>query len=673
MSTQPGHTKKRPYALYLLLFLMAFLLYANTIPHEYAWDDKIVIEKNPRVRQGISGIPDLFVKHSSQFQYDKYGYRPITLTSLAIDYSLSAGNPHFSHLMNAFYYAVLAVLIFILLSALFSSYHILFSLLATLLFITHPLHVEVVANIKSRDELLGLLFSVASLICFVHFIRQKKPAWLLGMVACYMLAYLAKENSLTLLGIYPLVFLVHKKLFTKKVLFLSAAAAVGLFIVSFIFYRYAASSQVAAHTSDGMGLYEENGMLGNSFLYVGTYSQKLADAFLILLLYLKNFMVPYPLVYYYGYNVVPATSWANPLVWVSLVVHISIMVMGILSLKKRPEILFGFLFYLVSISVFTHIVRPLSDTMADRFMFAPTLGLCVCLAGIVGWIFKVDFTAQAGTPEKFRSLLSQSIKKPYAGLLIVFSLALAYLTINRNQVWKNDLTLATHDLPYLENCSRAHYYYATLLKKQLSEDKSLSFNPQKKQQVEMEMIKQYKRSMELSDYAYQSYMELGSYYNKEMRVSDAFPIFRKGYELFPDAPDMASYLGQSYFFLGQNQLAIPLLEKGYHEAYNKIMNYYFLSLAYSKAGRYQEALVIIDKGLKKFENEKGPMYDALSTIYFDQGNLDQSVQATFQLLNYGKTPYDVYGLIISRCYARGDTAKGNKYLDEARLKGIVFR
>src|SRR5687767_1649687 len=123
----------------LLIFIAAFAVYANTISHDYAWDDKIVIEKNPRVQKGIAGIPDLFTKYNSEFQYDQYGYRPITLASFAIDYSLAKGNPHFSHFMNVFYFSILSVLIFVFLTTLFPSYNRIIPFLTTLLFVAHPL------------------------------------------------------------------------------------------------------------------------------------------------------------------------------------------------------------------------------------------------------------------------------------------------------------------------------------------------------------------------------------------------------------------------------------------------------------------------------------------------------------------------------------------------------
>jgi tetratricopeptide (TPR) repeat protein len=666
MSVKSAEIKSKPWITYLVIFFAAFIFYANTISHDYAWDDKIVIEKNPRVQKGISGIPDLFVKHNSDFQYDKYGYRPITLSSFAIDYSISKGNPHFSHFMNVFYFAVLSLLIFALLSSLFPSYHTMIPLLITLLFMAHPLHVEVVANIKSRDEIFGLLFSVASLIYFLKFLVAHTWKFLFPCMFCYLLAYFSKENSITLLGIYPLLFIIYRTGFTKKNGLVYAAMALLLFLISFIFYRYTETSMAGIAESQGLGFYNESGILGNSFLMVGSIGQKIANAFFILLLYLKNFLVPYPLIYYYGYNVVPATSWANPWVWFSVGIHISIIVIGIKHVKSRPEILFGFLFYLISISVFTHVLRPLSDTMADRFMFAASLGLCICLVGLLNLLFKISSQTIIRVKDFFKS------NKIYAGILTLLISIFTVLTINRNRVWKDDLTLVKNDMPFLENCSRAHYYYATLIKKQLTENKSLGNGNPKRLKLEEEMIDHYEKSMQISDAAYRSYLELGSYYTSMQKWNKAIPLLQKGVQLFPDAADLNFCLGQAYVNLYQNELAIPYLEKSKSIAYNQPKNYYMLSLAYSRSNRLTDAVYTAKEGLKKFEKDQVMFYDALGFIYFEHDSLDRSIEYTLKMKDQGKPEKEVYGYIIQRCYQKGDTTKGNKYLQEARLKGIVF-
>jgi len=660
--------KKEHIHYYLLIFFTSFLLSSNTIAHDFAWDDKIVIEKNPRVQKGISGIPELFTKYKSQYQYDQYGYRPITLSSFAIDYSLSKGNPHFSHFMNVFYYTVLSVLIFIFLTALTPKYHPSFSLFITLLFLAHPLHVEVVANIKSRDEIFGLAFSIASLIYFLGFLQTQKYVLLVGTLITFLLAYLSKENSITVLAIYPMLAIFNKSFIKVKSIIIYFASFILLFIISYIIYKYAEQSTAQAELTEGLGIYQENGILGNSFLQVWKTNIKIANALHILLLYLKNFLIPFPLVYYYGSNMIPSTSWSNPMIWLSIGIHLSLFVLGIKKIKTRPEILFGFLFYLISISVYTHVLRTLSDTMADRFLFTASMGLCILFIGLLGLILKTNWEELIDKKTKKQIAVKLWIKshRSVSILILVFVLAFSGLSFSRNKVWKDDFTLVTNDLPYMENCSRAHYYYASMLNKQIAE------NHNKKAKLENTMIKHYERSMEISDHAYLSYLELGTYYCREGNQNAGISVLKKGMKLFPEASDLSFFLGQTYVLMNQNDSAVPYLESSIKLAYNTATNYYFLGIAYSRVKRLNDALALMDKGIQKFPDQLDLMYDALGHIYFDNGMLDKSIESTFMQMKHGKDTKEGYKDIIGRCYASGEKERGDNYLQEARAKGIVF-
>ena len=150
----------------VILLLAVFIQYRQTLDYGFVWDDKIVIQENPRVKNGLQAIPDLFTKFKSPYRHDQYGYRPVTLLSFALEIEFWGVNPYYHHLMNLLYYALLCLLIFYFLSRIFKDYHPVFSFLIALIFTVHPLHVEVVANIKSRDEILAMLFVVLSLTNF---------------------------------------------------------------------------------------------------------------------------------------------------------------------------------------------------------------------------------------------------------------------------------------------------------------------------------------------------------------------------------------------------------------------------------------------------------------------------------------------------------------------------
>jgi hypothetical protein len=137
----------------IILGLIAFLLYSNTINFDYVLDDSAAIVENQFVKKGIAGIPDLLRSDFWHFSNLQLGYyRPLSLITFAIEQQFFKGDPHISHFVNVAIYAFTAYVLFILLSSIFKTRNFLFPLLISLFFIAHPVHTEVVANIKSRTN-----------------------------------------------------------------------------------------------------------------------------------------------------------------------------------------------------------------------------------------------------------------------------------------------------------------------------------------------------------------------------------------------------------------------------------------------------------------------------------------------------------------------------------------
>ena len=146
------------------IFALAVVLYANTFRHGYVLDDDLVCAKNTYVQEGISGMGKIF-SHSWYHGFtgveDRY-YRPVMLTSLAIDNTMFGPDSH--HVINVLIYGVSCALLYVLWVYLVGHVYTWLPLVAALLFAAHPLHTEVVANIKSRDELLALFFFGADVV-----------------------------------------------------------------------------------------------------------------------------------------------------------------------------------------------------------------------------------------------------------------------------------------------------------------------------------------------------------------------------------------------------------------------------------------------------------------------------------------------------------------------------
>lgn len=234
-----------------VIFTLALLLYANTIPNKWALDDGISIYKNNFVKRGISGIPDILSKEAFTGFYGQDmnivaggRYRPLSPVVFAMqaevlapaeksaneqaaidkagyrikDLSEKTLFPHILHLFNALWYGLLCLLLYRTLLLLFqakqasdSGRAAFLALVSALIYTVHPLHTEAVANVKGLDEILAMLGSVAALYFVVRqYLQARNEAtWLpqplmIRAMGCYTLALFAKENAATFIAVIPL-------------------------------------------------------------------------------------------------------------------------------------------------------------------------------------------------------------------------------------------------------------------------------------------------------------------------------------------------------------------------------------------------------------------------------------------------------------------------------------
>ena len=151
------------YSLWILV-IFSLLLYSNTIGFEYVLDDGIVTTKNRFVQAGWAGIYDIFT-HGYLYGFNgmnNQSYRPIALATMAIEKAIFGNSPIISHFFNTLFFAFGVGLLFTFFTKIFQQKNKYLPFVAALLFAAHPIHTEVVANIKSRDELLAFCFMLLS-------------------------------------------------------------------------------------------------------------------------------------------------------------------------------------------------------------------------------------------------------------------------------------------------------------------------------------------------------------------------------------------------------------------------------------------------------------------------------------------------------------------------------
>ncbi|MDD3875930.1 MAG: glycosyltransferase family 39 protein [Bacteroidales bacterium] len=223
-----------------ILIIATFLIYLNSIPNNYNLDDELVTRNHKLTSQGMKALPAIF---SSPYFADNMGnayeYRPVTLMSFAIEHQFFGENPQISHFFNVLLYTLTILILFKLLKKLFNSENVFLAFAVSLLFATHPIHTEVVAGIKNRDEILALLFGLLSLKTAISYIEKFNIKLLVISLLLFTAGLLSKMSVLSFTLIIPLALITFKNTNHKQVILLSLfLALITAFFAPFHNFSY---------------------------------------------------------------------------------------------------------------------------------------------------------------------------------------------------------------------------------------------------------------------------------------------------------------------------------------------------------------------------------------------------------------------------------------------------
>ncbi len=422
----------------IVLLLSTVIVYAYSLFNFYALDDELYalspLLEHPQWKQ--------FFHHFTIHTFvDKdesgYAYRPLSLNSFLVEYLIAGRHVFLSHFINLLLYLLVLYNFFRLLPKFGFSLEL--SLGIMLLFALHPVHTEVVCNLKCRDELLAFTFMSFSFHAAISYANTSKTLYLLGAPLLFLLALLAKESIAPFFVFIPLS-LGFIKTDPRKMLYLFMALALSV-LIHFLVRKFGLPLQ---HRK--LVLYENPvAVLGIDAAGRLTVPLYLSWRYLSLLLW------PYPLAYYYGYAYVDVFAPLNLLSILSALVHIALILLFLKKIRQNKPLAFGISLYLLTLSPLLFFVRLVPGIMGERFLFAASFGYCIIL-GI-------------GLQEVFHYLKSRyalSINPLYALILICY----ACLSFQRSKVWKDKETLYEHDMPVLKESAKANLLYGALLSEQ---------------------------------------------------------------------------------------------------------------------------------------------------------------------------------------------------------------
>ena len=522
----------------LLIILLSLASYFNVFQNEFVWDDYIFILDNQDIRS-FSNLP-LF------FSQDVDGlYRPLRSLHYTFVYSIAGKNEFFYHFNSLFFHTLISILVFFIIHEVVGKRNI--SLIAALIFASHPIHTGRVTNITAGFDLLGIFFMLLAFYLYIKYSKSYNKNYFLSSLLLFLMAVFSSEEAIIL----PLIIILYEFCFNKEK-FINKKIIINNFVKNYAPFILVGLSFIAIRffVVGVRGRVEEY-LAGNFFLTMLTMLK-------VYVYYIYLLIMPINLTLYREVEAV--SSLIDFKVIISSLILISIIFLTI-KFNKNRILFFGVFWFFIALIPFSNIL-PLQNFMAERYLYVPSFGFSLLVSYLLITIFNYDFKNI-----KIKNILRYGIVV-FIVLLLGFYV---FSTVNRNNDFKDNLTLWSGTVETNPNNSRAH--------------DNLGF----------------------------TYEHLGD--NEK-----ALEEFGIAVELQPDNHRALANLGVAYAKLGLYNESIAALERSisiqdYHKTHDK------LGLVYVELNLEDEAIESFKEAIK-LNQRYAKAHNDLATVYGRMGEFD---------------------------------------------------
>ncbi len=505
-----------------LIIFITFIAFIPSLKNDLlkTWDDQAYVTNNDLVKSiSFDNIKRIFKEDKGLYA----NYHPLTIVSLAVNYHFSKLNSLGYHLTNLFLHLSNTLLVFVFIYYL-TGKRLEIAAIVSLFFGLHPMHVESVAWISERKDVLYTFFFLSSLIAYQFFLTKKNLILYFLSLLLFLFSLLSKAMAASL----PLVLILLDYLAKRK-------WSLRIVIEKLPFFLFAIILGIVA-----VKIQSQSGAITNMTFPM---SNRILHVFYGFVMYIVKIIVPSGLsaFYPYPYPLVNSTWVLDkiPVVFfftfvMGLLILVFLVIQAFRSGKYSGMIVFGVLFYAVTLAMVLQFIRVGRAIMADRYSYIPSIGIFL----MAGYLL---FQLYRNPKFKVIAIVTFLI---YSGLLF-------YMTFERNKVWRNDETLWTdviHEYPddsrvTLAINNRANYYY-------------------EKEKIN-EALKDYQTVAAYNPGDDGVLGKIGKIYGQKLNdLDNAILFFQKAYKINPANIEVLRDLGTVYGMKGDPRRSLEYSLKG---------------------------------------------------------------------------------------------------------------
>jgi len=428
-------TEKHINTLLIIVGVVTFLVYAKALGYGfiYNWDDAGYIFKNDYIKTlSVSSVAEIFSS------FHMHNYHPLTTLSYAIEYALVGETAWLYHLNNLLLHLANTWLVYVLMMKLTTNKH-LPAILAAALFALHPMHVESVAWISERKDVLYSLFFLLGIIKYLNYIKTNKRTEYTYSLLFFILSCFSKSAAVT----FPVLLFAIDYLYKRKPSLLLFAEKAPMLVISLVFGLLAIKSQDTA-------IQDLTPMLG--------LGERLLIVCWGICLYIGKVILPFELSAFYPYPI----KTGGILPWYYFMAPLLVAAFGLVvfySKKIGREVIFGTAFFFITISLVLQLMPVGGAIIAERYTYIPYIGFFFIMTLPLKKLYETS------------GLQSKNISLIFTRILLVVLLVFAWLTHERVKIWEDGDKLFTDviekypQFPYAYNNRGFLYFDYYVLKK----------------------------------------------------------------------------------------------------------------------------------------------------------------------------------------------------------------
>jgi len=442
------------------------------------------------------------------------------------------------------------------------------AILCALWYVVHPVHSEVVCSIKSRDELLLVLWSSCSIWLALRYADSSSKLALAGSVLCFLLGTLSKESGITLAAVIPIVWWLGRGISLRQAIVQSLPYYVTGILYLLLWKTVIGPGRTPYDTPE----------LENIRYATKSVGEASATRMGLLWYYLKMMVWPWPLSWVYSYQHIPMMNWKQPIPWMALGGVAGMLWLAWKSWPHHRLISLGISIFLITMTPTSNLFFISGANFAERFLFLPTLGIMIAIAGL--WQYITDCFQVSSN---YLILTMSIVCSIYASL-----------TSQRIPAWKDNLAIFTSGVINAPKSSRIQACLAT---EYYRESEKATDAAIKTKWIDSSIV-HYNKSLDLLPTNLEATAGLANCYTAQGRYMEAARMMHTVYLKKPNDYNALHKLGKIYWEQKLNDSGLYYYTKAYEvePTFDQgIENIAGVSLF---TGRYEDAIRYAEQGIR---------------------------------------------------------------------------